>query len=210
MGSFRRVIVSLLAIISIGLASYPEREQYAVPPKPGSRLFTAVPPKQTGSVKVPRGSQLYSASKFPPPHKRQSNQQIPFVFCPEAFHAPPKHCDACGGDSYVHGTCNNILLSGRQQSICFESGMFCAGYYCECTHEGRPHNPQITSTTVVDGQTGTVIYEPLTLTEYAKLRSVTTVTLTDAVTATTSGESSLETYRAIIFAGGLTWLAVCK
>jgi len=37
----------------------------------------------------------------------------------------------------------------------------------------------------------------------------TTVTLTDVAT-TTDGGSSMETVLAVIFAGGLAWLAVCK
>ncbi|RYP21066.1 hypothetical protein DL765_002473 [Monosporascus sp. GIB2] len=180
-------------------------------------LFMAAPPRQTGSIHASRRNERAarrSGEKTPRDvavEQRQSNIQIPFVFCPEEFGAPLKTCDECGGDSYEHGKCNDLLLSGRQwDQRCFTSGDFCSGYYCECTHEGKPHNPQVTSTAVVDGQTGTVIYEPLTLTEYAKLRASTTVTVTGSPTATSSGDSSLETMLAVVFAGGLTWLAVSE
>jgi hypothetical protein len=112
-------------------------------------------------------------------------------------------------DSLRHGQCNNLLISGRQPLSCLQSGIRCYGYYCAFTHDGEDHQTQITSTTVVAGQTGTVIFEPVTLTEYAGLRMSTTVALTDVAT-TTDGGSSMETVLAVIFAGGLAWLAVCK
>ncbi|XXG94042.1 hypothetical protein Hte_000293 [Hypoxylon texense] len=176
-------------------------------PKPHG-VFTAVPPRETGRV----GSTSDYQSRSTPAvlQRQQYANQIPFVFCPEEFGSPPKNCDECGGDAYQHGVCNDLLLSGRQTYDCLSQGYRCQGYYCQCSHDGK-HNPQITSTTVVSGQTGMVIYEPLTLTQYSMLRSKTTVTLTDVATSTVSdGGESLETALAVVFAGGIAWLAVSE
>ena len=62
----------------------------------------------------------------------------------------------------------------------------------------------------MDGQTGTVVFEPLTLTEYEKLRHKTSVTVTELATATASdADSTLETAVAVVFAGGISWIAIC-
>jgi hypothetical protein len=141
--------------------------------------------------------------------RRQYASQVVFAFCPERFGDPPKLCDKCGGDTFEHGICNNLLLSGRQLNICLDIGFECTGYYCKCSHDGEDHNPQVTSTTVVNGQTGTVIWEPTTLAFYTKLRASTTVTFTEAAT-TSDGGNGLETAVAVIFAGGIAWWAACK
>lgn len=178
------------------------------PAKP-RRAFTAIPPRETGQVGVE--SDYINSSPQPIQERQNYVDQIPFNFCPEDFGKAPKACDMCGGDSYHHGICNNILLSGRQTFDCVNHGYGCQGYFCECNHDGEDHNPRVTSTTVVDGQTGTVIYEPFTLTEYSNLRSHTTVTLTDLATATYSDDAGgVETAVAVFFAGGIAWLAVCK
>lgn len=173
--------------------------------------FTAALPRETGSFGTAND---YNRS-IPAARgldKRQYSNQIPFAFCPEAVgRRAPKQCDQCGGDSYNHGICDNLLLSGRQRYTCFDYGVGCQGYYCKCTHEGEDHNPQVTSTTVVNGQTGTVIYEPITLTQYSKLRYHTTVTVTEVATSTASdGGVGLETALAVVFAGGIGWIAICK
>jgi hypothetical protein len=138
------------------------------------------------------------------------DEQIPWQFCPEFFGQPPKPCSLCGGDTRIPGTCDELLVSGRQ-SHCPQIGLGvnCAGYYCQCTGGGTDNSPRVTSTTVIDGATGTVVWEPMTLTEYASLRAKTTVTLTESATATTGGEE-LETVVAAVFAGGIAWWVACK
>jgi hypothetical protein len=139
--------------------------------------------------------------------KRQA-KQIPFAFCPEFFKDDPKQCSMCGGDSKVKGTCNNLLVSG-DQSFC-PGGKPCRGYYCMCSDNGGPDNsPKVTMTSAVNGETGTVVWEPMTLDEYKELRASTTVTLTE--TATASGaDGGLETVAAVVFAGGVAWYLACK
>jgi hypothetical protein len=172
------------------------------------RALMAIPPRETGRVGADSDYPKNTGQQI---EARQYADQIPFVFCPETFGTPFKNCDDCGGDSYRHGFCNSLLLSGRQTYNCFQSGYGCGGYYCKCQHDGQNHDPRITSTTVVNGQTGTVVYEPITLTQYSNLRYHTTVTLTDLATTTTSdGATGLETALAVVFAGGIGWLAVCK
>ncbi|KAI0546445.1 hypothetical protein F4679DRAFT_587457 [Xylaria curta] len=172
-------------------------------------VFTATLPRETGKFGAESDYPMHSAQTIA--ERQVYANQIPFVFCPEDFGKPPKNCDLCGGDSYHHGICNNLLLSGRQTNDCLRTGYECQGYYCQCTHDGNDHNPQVTSSTVVDGQTGTVIYEPLTLTQYSNLRSHTTVTLTEVATATSTDEAgSLETALAVVFAGGIAWIAVSE
>ncbi|KAK7963519.1 hypothetical protein PG988_010493 [Apiospora saccharicola] len=177
-------------------------------------LFTAAPPRQTGSLPMTRRSRVQASSSSsdhrPEGKNTQDQQQVPFVFCPEDFGSPPKECDACGGDSLRHGVCNNLLISGPQSDWCLSDGIGCSGYYCQCTHEGREHNPLVALTTVVDGQTGTVTYEPVTLSKYAQLRASTTVTLTEVATSTQSGGSIAETVLAVVFPGGLAWLAMSE
>jgi hypothetical protein len=161
-----------------------------------------VPPRETGLFGVPADYPSESEGFM-----AQNNvyvDQIPFNFCPERLGKPPKHCDLCGGCSYHHGICNDLLLSGRQTWDYFQSGSLCNGYYCQCSHEDRDHNPRVASTTVIDGQSGTVIFGPMTLEQYSNLRYKTTVTLTEVATRTESdGGSGLETALAAIFAGGI-------
>lgn len=63
-------------------------------------------------------------------------------------------------------------------------------------------------TSVVNGETGTVVWEPMTLSEYKGLRASTTVTLTESATAS-GAESGLETVAAVVFAGGVAWYLAC-
>jgi hypothetical protein len=64
-------------------------------------------------------------------------------------------------------------------------------------------------TSVKDGQTGIVVWEPMTLDAYSGLRASTTVMITE--TATASGaDSGLETVAAIVFAGGIAWYMACQ
>jgi hypothetical protein len=63
-------------------------------------------------------------------------------------------------------------------------------------------------TSIVGDQTGTVVWEPMTLTEYKGLRASTTITLTETATATGAG-SDLETVAAVVFAGGVAWYLAC-
>jgi len=206
--SFLSTLALSVGVFTSALAGRPDR----VPPEALAKprgIPSSLPPRQTQSFGDP--------SLYPPQYprgraaldRRQSNRQIPFVFCPEEFGSPPKLCDQCGGDSLQHGQCDNLLLSGEQNDSCFQSGYFCHGYYCLCTHDGEDHNPQITSTTVVDGQTGTVIWEPRTISAYTNLRASTTVTITEADTTSNAG-GGLQTVEAVIFAGGIAWWAICK
>ncbi|KAJ3565379.1 hypothetical protein NPX13_g7526 [Xylaria arbuscula] len=195
----------LAAVSNLNLGSLGVNNTESAKPR---KAFTAIPPRETGRVGVDADYPRNTAQHV---EKRQYADQIPFVFCPETFGKPPKNCDLCGGDNYHHGICNNLLLSGRQLISCLNSGYGCTGYYCKCSHEGEDHNPQITLTTVVNGQTGTVVYEPLTLTQYSNLRYHTTVTLTDVATTTTSdGATGLETALAVVFAGGIAWIAISE
>jgi hypothetical protein len=141
---------------------------------------------------------------------RQSNQQIPFQFCPEFFGRDPKLCSDCGGDSREPGVCDQILVSGPQHN-CPPAGPYdsCSGYFCRCTPDGTDNSPRVTSTTVISGATGTVVWEPMTLTQYASLRAKTTVTLTEVASATTE-DGELETVVAAVFAGGIAWWVACE
>jgi hypothetical protein len=137
-------------------------------------------------------------------NSRQAGQQIPYQWCPEFFGNPPKRCYQCGGDSQVKGTCDDILVSGPQIHCGPVSPDGCFGYYCRCSDNGGPDNsPKVTSTTVIDGQTATAVWEPMTLTEYKNLRASTTVTLSE--TTTVGGVSEAETVVAVVFAGGVAW-----
>jgi hypothetical protein len=80
----------------------------------------------------------------------------------------------------------------------------CFGYVFQCLDDGPPDtNPKVTSIAVVDGETGTVVWEPLSLTEYSNLKVSTTVTLTDSATA--SSDSEIETVVVVVFAGEICW-----
>lgn len=204
----KRLIALLPLLDGVASANIVPLETKGSGPAAPHRAFTAAPPRETGRVGVESD---YANSPQPIERRQQYVDQIPFNFCPEALGRPPKMCDMCGGDSYHHGICNNILLSGRQTYNCANHGFGCQGYFCKCTHDGEDHNQQITSSTVVNGQTGTVIYEPLTLTEYSNLRSHTTVTLTEIATATYSDDAGgMETALAVIFAGGIAWIVASE
>lgn len=64
-------------------------------------------------------------------------------------------------------------------------------------------------TSVVDGKTGTVVWEPMTLDEYKGLRAATTVTLTETATAT-GAAGGVETVAAAVFAAGVAWYLACE
>lgn len=132
--------------------------------------------------------------------------QYTFAFCPESWAGgTPKPCFECGNDTRMSGQCNDMLLSGDQSQCPFLGG---CGTYCQCEPDGVDNTPgKVTSTAVVGGQTGTVIWEPLTLSEYTGLMASTTVTITDMVQTSTDSSSGMETFVAVIFAGGVTWWA---
>jgi hypothetical protein len=141
---------------------------------------------------------------------RQNNQQIPFQFCPEFFGNPPKPCSLCGGDTKIPGICDAILASGQQTNRP-PGGPYdgCLGCYCQCTEGGTDNSPKVTLSTVINGATGTVVWEPITLSEYASLRAKTTVTLTEVAAAKTASEE-VETVVAAVFAGGIAWWVAGK
>lgn len=66
----------------------------------------------------------------------------------------------------------------------------------------------ITVTVGTDVATGT--YELETLTQYASLREHITMMTTMTGTATTSGDSGLETIAAVVLAGGVAWFLAGK
>lgn len=182
----------------------------ALVPSPAARVI--LPRSQPTQWSLPHrveinGAMIPSRRNIELDSKRQV-RQIPFAFCPEFFKEDPKLCSMCGGDSKVKGTCDNLLVSG-DQAFCL-GGKPCRGYYCKCSDAGGPDNsPKVTMTSVVNGETGTVIWEPMTLDEFTDLRASTTITLTE--TATASGaDSGLETVAAVVFAGGIAWYLACK
>jgi hypothetical protein len=182
---------------------------YGLPAAPAARIVVprALPTSWSLPHRVSAGastSHQSSLRRNTNLSNRQAGQQVPFQWCPEFFGNSPKLCSQCGGDTQVKGTCDDILVSGPQVHCGPVSLDGCLGYYCKCSDDGGPDNsPKVTSTTVIDGQTATVVWEPITLTEYKSLRASTTVTLSE--TATTSSASEVESVVAIIFAGGVAW-----
>jgi hypothetical protein len=178
-------------------------------PSPAARMF--VPRSQPTSWSLPHRVEIGDTTI---PSRRElytkairQIRQIPFAFCPEFFTQDPKLCSMCGGDAKVKGTCDNLLVSGDQSSC--PGGKPCRGYLCKCSDSGGPDNsPKVTMTSIVGDQTGTVVWEPMTLTEYKGLRASTTITLTETATATGAG-SDLETVAAVVFAGGVAWYLAC-
>ncbi|PVH80851.1 hypothetical protein DL98DRAFT_587909 [Cadophora sp. DSE1049] len=71
----------------------------------------------------------------------------------------------------------------------------------------------VTSTAVVSGNTGTVVWQATTLSGYEGLRVATAITTTVATTSTasqastTTVETGVETVVALVFAGGIAWWA---
>ena len=202
MKSYKLIVISILTpLFSQGLAT--------LLPSPAARAI--VPRSQPTEWSLPHRVEVNGAIK---PSRRyleldakRQVKQIPFAFCPEFFEGDPKLCSMCGGDSKVKGTCDNLLVSGDQASC--PGGKPCRGYYCKCSDNGGPHNsPKVTITSVVNGETGTVIWEPMTIDRYKSLRASTTVTLTESATASGAG-SGLETVAAVVFAGGVAWYLAC-
>jgi hypothetical protein len=68
---------------------------------------------------------------------------------------------------------------------------------------GSDNSTKVTSTILVDGQTGTAVWEQLMRSEFSRLEASTTVTLSES--ATSSGDSSVGTVVAVVFAGGIAW-----
>ncbi|KAF2848239.1 hypothetical protein T440DRAFT_401802 [Plenodomus tracheiphilus IPT5] len=203
MKSYSLIAVSLLTpYISQGLA--------ALLPSPAAREI--LPRSQPTQWSLPHRVEINGAMQ---PSRRslqldakRQNKQIPFAFCPEFFEGDPKLCSMCGGDSKVKGTCDNLLVSG-DQSFC-PGGKPCRGYYCKCSDEGGPDNsPKVTMTSVVNGETGIAVWEPMTLDDYKGLRASTTVTLTESATAS-GADSGMETVAAVVFAGGVAWYLACS
>jgi len=202
MKSYNIIVISLLTqLFSRGIA--------VTFPIPAARAI--IPRSQPTQWSLPHRVEVNSAIK---PSRRyleletkRQMKQIPIAFCPEAFNREPKLCSMCGGDSKVKGTCDNLLVSG-DQSYC-PGGKPCRGFYCKCSDNGGPDNsPKVTMTSVVNGETGTVVWEPMTLDEYKGLRASTTVTLTESATAS-GADSGLETVAAVVFAGGVAWYLAC-
>ncbi len=74
----------------------------------------------------------------------------------------------------------------------------------------------ITSTVVVNGSTGTMVWQATTLSGYEGLKASRTITTTFETTSTISQASTTttqlgtETVVAVVFAGGVAWWAACK
>ncbi|KAH7084166.1 hypothetical protein FB567DRAFT_603906 [Paraphoma chrysanthemicola] len=193
-------VLSVLLLQGFG-ALLPSPAARAIAPRSQPTSWSLPHRVQTGSLTQPPRSKPQIESK-------RQNQQIPFAFCPEFFNEDPKVCSLCGGDSNIKGTCNNLLVSG-DQSFC-QGGKPCRGYFCKCSDSGGPDNsPKVTMTSVVDGETGIVIWEPMTLDEYRNLRAATTITLTEIATTTGAG-SEAETVAALVLAGGAAWYLACS
>ncbi|KAH8722821.1 hypothetical protein GQ44DRAFT_621855, partial [Phaeosphaeriaceae sp. PMI808] len=64
-------------------------------------------------------------------------------------------------------------------------------------------------TPVINGETGTLIWKPMTLDRYKRLRASTTVTITESATASGT-DSGMEMVAAVIFAGGAAWYLACS
>jgi hypothetical protein len=202
MAKFYQALIFFSSLLYLALAT-PQ------PAMPAARHLVAR--AQPTSWHLPHRVTPRGAIKRPEIEVRQQRQsQIPFQWCPEFFGNDPKQCSQCGGDSKVKGKCDNILVSGVQYN-CQPRNNYqgCYGYYCDCVSDNKPDpNPKVTITTVVDGQTGTAVWEPLTLTDYTQLRASTTVTITES--ATNTGDSQVETVVAVVFAGGVAWWMACK
>lgn len=202
MKSYGLLVISLLTpLFSQGIA--------AIHPSPAARSI--VPRSQPTQWVLPHRVEVNGAVKssrrYIELEAKRQNRQIPFAFCPEFFEGDPKLCEMCGGDSKIKGTCDNLLVSG-DQAFC-PGGKPCRGYYCKCSDNGGPGNsPKVTMTSVINGETGIVVWEPMTLDDYQGLRASTTVTLTESVTAS-GADSGVETVAAVVFAGGVAWYLAC-
>jgi hypothetical protein len=85
------------------------------------------------------------------------------------------------------------------------AGSHVAATIANALANGGPDNsPEVTMTSVVNGETGTVIWEPMTLDGYKGLRASTTVALTESAFAS-AADSGLGTVVAVVFAGGVAW-----
>jgi len=80
----------VLAVFSLAVAARPPFTEERLPAQP-RRLHTAVPARQTGEAYVATSIEPSEADSFPI-EQRQTNVQIPFMFCPEEFNSPPKLC----------------------------------------------------------------------------------------------------------------------
>lgn len=130
--------------------------------------------------------------------------QYVIALCPESWRGGvPKPCSDCGNDTIIPGQCDQIMLTGSQQRCHWDGG---CGVYCQCIPDAKDTTPgQVTSITTVSGQTGTVIYEAHTLTEYTSLKASTTVTITDVVATSTDSSAEMETFIVVVVAGGIAW-----
>lgn len=140
------------------------------------------------------------------PAEIEKRGQFIFALCPEEWAGGvPKACSDCGNDTIVPSQCNQILFTGDQTQCQFPGG---CGVYCQCIPDAVDNNPgKVTSITTIDGQAGTVVYEPLTLAEYTGLKASTTVTITDLVATSTDSSADMETFVAVVVAGGVMWWA---
>ena len=134
----------------------------------------------------------------------EQRDQYIFALCPESWAGQsPKACSNCGGDTITRGRCDQIMLTGSQERCTFPGG---CGVYCKCISDAKDNNPgRITSVATIDGQAGTVVYEALTLSEYSGLQASTTITITDLVATSTDSSADMETFVAVVVAGGVAW-----
>jgi hypothetical protein len=134
----------------------------------------------------------------------EQRDQFIFALCPESWKGGvPKACSECGNDTIVPGQCDQIMFTGSQERCPFSGG---CGVYCQCVPGAVDITPgKVTSITTVGGQAGTVVYEALTLAEYSGLKASTTVTITDLVATSTDSSADMETFVAVVVAGGIAW-----
>ncbi|PKK43053.1 hypothetical protein CI102_13336 [Trichoderma harzianum] len=131
-------------------------------------------------------------------HRRQYyHEQIPLGYlCPEDWGDPIQPCSKCGGeDRWSKGYCASKPFWPRRR-------------LCLCEPDSSPPDPGINSTTVVDGTTGIICWEPLTYSNYSNLQASTVITITEPATLS-DGTVAMQTGAARLYAGGVAWYPEC-
>ncbi|KAJ6127389.1 hypothetical protein N7523_003001 [Penicillium sp. IBT 18751x] len=159
-------------------------------------------PQETGLVQPLQTGQHSSRDQPDQSHRHLEERQAQIVFgyiCPEEWNNPIQPCYQCGGeDPNLPGRCYIPWLQ------------YSAGWRrrCRCDpNETEPINA-VNSTTVVDGTTGIICWEPVTYSDYSDLQASTTMTITEPATLT-NGDIVMETEAVDLYAGGVAWYPAC-
>jgi len=156
------------------------------------------------------------------PRKRGSRNGEPaqkrLSGCPEWFSGTKLDCDLCGGESpTLPGFCLRRTPEGAWDCQCEPSSPILHLYQTLMVkllilELGTPTliSPEITTVVqaTVGSETATGTYELETLTQFAGLREH--ITMMTSETATTSSDSSVETFAAVVLAGGVAWFLAGK